>query len=114
MVPEYKLPVYDAPKNLTVEQMKEQMRQFFPHFKRWKKMVISLLLPVLFVLNSVNSYALSGSWRGDLNLGLIGELSAEVNHLLHRHVLRELAVFVAVNAVILIGCAICIRAEYFI
>lgn len=55
--------------NLTVEQMKEQMRQFFPHFKRWKKMVISLLLPVLFVLNSVNSYALSGSWRGDLNLG---------------------------------------------
>ena len=23
--------------NLTVEQMKEQMRQFFPHLKRWKK-----------------------------------------------------------------------------
>lgn len=22
--------------NLTVEQMKEQMRQFFPHLKRWK------------------------------------------------------------------------------
>ena len=55
--------------NLTGEQAKEMMRQFFPHLKRWKKMVISLLLPVLFVLNSVNSYALSGSWRGDLNLG---------------------------------------------
>ncbi|TFU92277.1 transcriptional regulator [Barnesiella sp. WM24] len=23
--------------NLTVEQMKEQMRRFFPHLKRWKK-----------------------------------------------------------------------------
>lgn len=23
--------------NLTVEQMKEQMRQFFPHLKRWKQ-----------------------------------------------------------------------------
>ena len=22
--------------NLTIEQMKEQMRQFFPHLKRWK------------------------------------------------------------------------------
>ena len=26
----------DSGQNLTVEQMKEQMRQFFPHLKRWK------------------------------------------------------------------------------
>ena len=36
--------------NLTVEQMKEQMRQFFPHLKRWKNDIISneilyILLP---------------------------------------------------------------------
>lgn len=57
--------------NLTKEQAKEMMRHFFPHLKRWKEMIISLILPILFILNSVNVYALSGSWRGDLNLGQI-------------------------------------------
>lgn len=42
---------------------------------------------------------------------LIGKLSAVVNHLLHCHVLRELAVFVAVDAVILIWCTTGIRAD---
>ena len=42
---------------------------------------------------------------------LVGELSAVVDHLLHCHVLRELAVFVAVDAVILIWCTIGIRAD---
>lgn len=34
-----------------------------------KKMIISRILPIIFILTSVNAYALSGSWRGDLNLG---------------------------------------------
>ena len=45
---------------------------------------------------------------------LIDELSAVVNHLLHCHILRELAVLVAVDAIILVWCAIGIRAEHFI
>ena len=45
---------------------------------------------------------------------LISELGAVVYHLFHSHILHELAVFIAVDAVILIGCVICIRAEYFI
>lgn len=34
-------------------------------------MIISLLLPLLLILNSADADALSGSWRGDLNLGQI-------------------------------------------
>ena len=34
-------------------------------------MIISLLLPLLLILNSVDADVLSGSWRGDLNLGQI-------------------------------------------
>ena len=45
---------------------------------------------------------------------LVGELGAVVNHLLHSHILRELAVLVAVDAVIFIGRAIRICAEDFI
>ena len=45
---------------------------------------------------------------------LVGELSAVVNHLLHCHILRELAVLVAVNAVILVWRTIGIRAVYLI
>lgn len=57
--------------NLSKEQAKEMMRQFFPNLKRWKKMIVSLLLPLTLMLISVNAYALSGSWRGNLNLGQI-------------------------------------------
>lgn len=57
--------------NLTKEQAKEMMRQFFPHLKRWKEMIILLLLPLTLILGSGNAYALIGSWRGDLNLGQI-------------------------------------------
>lgn len=41
---------------------------------------------------------------------LLGELGAVVYHLLHSHILRELAILVAVDAVILVLCAIGIRA----
>ena len=40
---------------------------------------------------------------------LVGELSAVVNHLFHSHVLCELAVFVAIDAVIFVLCAVGIR-----
>ena len=42
---------------------------------------------------------------------LVGKLSAVVNHLLHCHVLRELAVFVAVNAVQISHAPIELRAH---
>ena len=42
---------------------------------------------------------------------LVGELSAMVNHLFHCRVLQESAVLVAVNAVILVLCAVGICAE---
>ena len=44
---------------------------------------------------------------------LVGELGAVVYHLLHSHVLRELAVLVTVDAEIFVGRAISIRTEDF-
>lgn len=57
--------------NLTREQAKDMMRRFFPSLKRWKEVICLLLLPVTLMLTSFNAYGLSGSWRGELNLGQI-------------------------------------------
>lgn len=46
-----------------------------------------------------------------LSVDFIGELGAVVYHLLHSYVLRELAVLIAVDAVILVGRSIRICAE---
>lgn len=48
-----------------------------------------------------------------LPVDFLGEPGAVVYHLLHGHVLRELALLVAVDAVVFIGCAVGIRAEDF-
>ncbi len=57
--------------NLTQEQAKEMMRRFFPHLKRWKEVITMILLPLTMFLSSGKTYALNGSWRGNLNLGQI-------------------------------------------
>lgn len=57
---------------------------------------------------------LYGKVLSGLTVYLVGELRAVIDHLLHSHILRELAVLIAVDAVIFIGCAIGIRAADFI
>lgn len=49
-----------------------------------------------------------------VHVDFIRELRAMVNHLLHSHILRELALLVAIDAVIFVWSAIGIRAENFI
>lgn len=45
------------------------MEMKFYQSRHWKETAVLLLLPLTLLLTSENAYSLSGSWRGDLNLG---------------------------------------------
>lgn len=55
--------------NETNEQSKDMMRRSFPPLGRWKNLIRFLSLSLILILSSVSVYGLTGSWRGNLNVG---------------------------------------------